>query len=251
MDGDSGIAPTTRASGWIGPWPRAPGSSASIAARSASDTNRSQTARTICFFSCITCHTRTGCSPGRRSIQYIYDSHYDGAAEVVAVLSDWDALKGRVDDERFNEVRAQLEYQAGQAIVWRDAVTRWFQRASGVADDRQRVNNYPGRIEAESATLNGYVVKNVTPWETASGDRCGGMSGRELHARRSDTAVPAGRTTSWCSILTSTPAARDFASGLAIASLGEWTAADRIPTRRLDGSSSSRRVLRDVVASSR
>jgi alpha-glucuronidase len=29
--------------------------------------------------------------------------------------------------------------------------------------------------------------------------------------------------------------------------LDEWTAADRIPTRRLDGSSSSRRVLRGVA----
>ena len=29
--------------------------------------------------------------------------------------------------------------------------------------------------------------------------------------------------------------------------ISEWTAADRIPTRRLDGSSSSRRTFRDVA----
>ena len=53
-------------------------------------------------------------------------------------------MKGRVDDERFADVLAQLDYQAGQAIVWRDAVTRWFHRASGIADARGRVDNYPG-----------------------------------------------------------------------------------------------------------
>ena len=31
--------------------------------------------------------------------------------------------------------------------------------------------NYPGRIEAESMTLTGYAAVDVTPWETASGDR--------------------------------------------------------------------------------
>jgi alpha-glucuronidase len=29
--------------------------------------------------------------------------------------------------------------------------------------------------------------------------------------------------------------------------IGEWTAADRIPTRRIDGSSSARHVLRDLA----
>ncbi len=32
--------------------------------------------------------------------------------------------KGLVDEQRYHEVLAQLEYQAGQAVVWRDAVHR-------------------------------------------------------------------------------------------------------------------------------
>src|SRR5262249_60431915 len=56
-----------------------------------------------------------------------------------------------------------------QAIVWRDAVTMWFLKASGIADASGRAGKYPGRMEAESARLSGYVVKPVTPWETASG----------------------------------------------------------------------------------
>ncbi len=39
-----------------------------------------------------------------------------------STVRDWKALAGRVDDERYHAVLAQLEYQAGQAIVWRDAV---------------------------------------------------------------------------------------------------------------------------------
>ena len=56
-----------------------------------------------------------------------------------------------MDEQRYREVLAQLEYQAGQAEVWRDAVSNWFLRASGIPDAKGRVGNYPGRMEAESA----------------------------------------------------------------------------------------------------
>ena len=46
-----------------------------------------------------------------------------------------------MDERRYQEVLAQLEYQAGQAEVWRDAVTNWFHRTSGIADAKGRVGN--------------------------------------------------------------------------------------------------------------
>ena len=104
-------------------------------------------------------------------IQSIYDSHYDGADAVAGYVRTWKGLKGKIDDERYQAVLDQLTYQAGQAIVWRDAVTMWFFKASGIADSRVRVGTYPGRIEAESARLEGYAVKDVTPWEAASGGK--------------------------------------------------------------------------------
>ena len=94
---------------------------------------------------------------GTTVIQYIYDSHYDGADAVAGYVRTWKRLKGKIDDERYQAVLDQLTYQAGQAIVWRDAVTMWFFKASGIADSRGRVGTYPGRIEAESARLEGYV----------------------------------------------------------------------------------------------
>jgi alpha-glucuronidase len=183
---------------------------------------------------------------GKTVIQYIYDSHYAGASAVAQYQRQWDALKGRVDDERFADVAAQLEYQAGQAIVWRDGVSRWFHRASGIADAHGRVDNYPDRIEAESATLTGYQVKSVTPWETASGDRAVECAAVVCSAAFHYTG-PSGRRDLVVQYFDVNTGAARFRVRVGERVIGEWTAADRIPTRRLDGSSSSRRTFRDVA----
>jgi len=195
---------------------------------------------------------------GKSVIQYIYDSHYEGAAAVAGYLHDWSALQGRIDDQRFEDVRAQLDYQAGQAIVWRDAVTRWFHHASGIADARGRVDNYPDRIEAESARLKGYEVKAVTPWETASGK--GAVACPPSPSASAGQVPPSAMCTAEFTYSgpegnhdivvqyydVNTGAAR-FTLRVGDRVVGQWTAADRLPTRRLDGSSSSRRIFRDVA----
>src|ERR1017187_5415441 len=99
---------------------------------------------------------------GKTVIQYIYDSHYEGADAVAATVRQWTPLQGAIDEQRYREVLAQLEYQAGQAVVWRDAVTNWFFRASKISDDKGRVDRYPGRVEAEFMTLVGYTVRNIS-----------------------------------------------------------------------------------------
>jgi alpha-glucuronidase len=202
---------------------------------------------------------------GKTVIQYIYDSHYEGAAAVAGYLREWSALKGRVDDQRFEEVRAQLDYQSGQAIVWRDAVARWFHRASGIADARGRVDHYPDRLEAESAKLSGYVVKAVTPWETASGKgavECppplltalpasAGQAPRSANVA-SCTATftyngPDGNTDIIVQYFDVNTGSARFRLRLGDRPIGEWTAVDRLPTRRLDGTSSSRRVFSGIA----
>ncbi len=117
--------------------------------------------------------TRTILHSGKTVIQSIYDSHYEGAeAAGRTTPASGEALKGLVDEQRYHgEVLAQLEYQAGQAEVWRDAVTNWFLRASGIPDEKGRVGHYPGRVEAESMRLQGYTVRDVTPAEDASGGK--------------------------------------------------------------------------------
>lgn len=108
---------------------------------------------------------------GKTVIQTIYDAHYDGAARADEFPRTWKTLHGRVDDERYFAVLAQLQYQAGHAIVWRDAINDWFHKLSGISDDKGRVGRHPGRVEAESMTLKGYTPVDVTPWETASGGK--------------------------------------------------------------------------------
>jgi alpha-glucuronidase len=106
---------------------------------------------------------------GKTVIQHIYDSHYDGAAEVAEYVWQWRSLEGRIDEQRYGDVLRHLEYQAGHAEVWRDAVCNWFHRTSGIPDAKGRVGHHPDRIEAEAMQLDGYQVVDVKPWEAASG----------------------------------------------------------------------------------
>lgn len=108
---------------------------------------------------------------GKSVIQTIYDSHYDGAARTNDFVATWRPLRGHVDDERYGDVLAQLDYQSGHAIVWRDAINNWFHRISGIPDAKGRVGHHPDRVEAEAMELKGYEPVDVTPWEGASGGK--------------------------------------------------------------------------------
>jgi alpha-glucuronidase len=182
---------------------------------------------------------------GKTVVQHIYDSHYTGAAAVARYVEDWNKLGARVDADRFAAVGEQLTYQAGQAIVWRDAVTRWFHRASGIADTAGRVDRYPGRIEAEAAALIGYKPARVVPWETASGDGAVECASATCSAGFNYTGSTGPRDITVQYFDVNTGAAR-FRVRIGDRVVGEWTASDRLPTRRLDGSSSSRRTFRNL-----
>jgi alpha-glucuronidase len=108
---------------------------------------------------------------GKTVVQYVYDAHYEGAATAQTYPTRWQTLHGLIDDDRYNETLKLLTYQAGHAIVWRDAVTRWFQKQSSIPDKQRRVGNYPNRIEAENMTAAGYTPVDVKPWETASNSK--------------------------------------------------------------------------------
>ena len=108
---------------------------------------------------------------GKTVIQTIYDSHYEGAEKVGNFVREWKSLEGHVDDERYEAVLAQLKYQAGHAIVWRDAVDDWFHQMSGIDDQNKRVGHHPNRVEAEAMELQGYQTFEPASWEGASGGK--------------------------------------------------------------------------------
>lgn len=128
---------------------------------------------------------------GKTVIQHVYDTHYEGAEQAQKLMDQWKSLKGKIDEPRYNQVLARLEYQAGHAIVWRDAVCQWFLKMSGISDQLGRAGHYPNRVEAESMNLNGYEVFDVKPWKQPPA------------ARRSNAPVPIGMARSVSPIMAS------------------------------------------------
>ena len=111
---------------------------------------------------------------------------------------------------------------------------------------RNRVGNYPGRFEAESATLTGYAPLAVTPPESASGEKA-----VECRAASCTASFKYDGQPGWYDL---TVRYFDVNSGVArfLVRVGdqlvaEWTATDRVPTRRVDSSSSARRVIEGVA----
>jgi len=179
---------------------------------------------------------------GKTVIQSIYDSHYDGAEAVEGYVRTWKALKGRVDDQRYAAVLGQLEYQAGQAEVWRDAVSNWFFRESGIADARGRVGHHPNRYEAEAMRLDGYTATDVLPWEAASGGKAVECAAASCSATLRYTGA-AGTYNLRVEYFDTNDGVSRYRVKLGGRAVDEWSADLKIPTRKMDGSSSTRRTI--------
>jgi alpha-glucuronidase len=58
--------------------------------------------------------------------------HYRrGAEQAAQMAATWEALRGKVDEERHAAVLAKLRAQAADAAAWRDKCLRYFQQFSG------------------------------------------------------------------------------------------------------------------------
>ncbi len=183
---------------------------------------------------------------GKTIIQTIYDLHYQGAAEVEGWVRQWQRLAGAVDQQRYEAVLAQLRYQAGHAIEWRDAVSTWFLQTSGIADQKGRAGNFPGRIEAESLQLQGYAIVYVTPWEAASGAKAIECTSGTCSATQRFAMAP-GWYTIRVRYFDQNDGVSRFRLSVAGQTVDEWRADDHFPSRRIDSSSSTLRVIRGVA----
>ena len=53
--------------------------------------------------------------------------HYEkGVEAVVSMEKAWDSLKGKIDQERFDHVKARLRMQLENAQEWRDVCLEYF-----------------------------------------------------------------------------------------------------------------------------
>ncbi len=63
---------------------------------------------------------------GRTVWDELRHRYTSGAEYVKAMQAQWESLRGRVDDERFDAVRAKLAKQAKDSAAWRDTCLRYF-----------------------------------------------------------------------------------------------------------------------------
>ena len=185
---------------------------------------------------------------GKTIIQHIYDTHYEGAEEADQFVRQWETLKGRVDMQRYQEVLNRLEYQAGHAQVWRDAVCNWFLRMSGIPDVRNRAGSFPGRVEAEAMKLEGYRIEDVRPWEAASGSKaieC--LSSRWQCSASFRYEGKPGRYDVGIQYFDQNNGASRFKVFIAGKLVAEWVADDLLPTSKMDSHSSTRRRIRSLA----
>lgn len=183
---------------------------------------------------------------GKTVIQHVYDSHYDGAEEVARFARRWKTLEGKIDHERYDDVLRRLEYQAGHAMVWRDAICGYFLRLSGIADRKSRAGNFPNRLEAEDLTLNGYTPVDVTPPENASGGKaieCQKQKGCSASLRFSGTGGNYEVDVQYFDQDNGASRFRVLENGRKI---DEWVADDHLPAKKIGGDSSTRRRIHNV-----
>ena len=183
---------------------------------------------------------------GKTVIQYIYDSHYQGADEAAELGREWATLKGRIDPRLFDDEAARLQYQAGHAIVWRDAIVQYFLKLSGIPDAKGRAGNYANRLEAEDARLTGYEVFDVRPWEDASGGKAVKCAQASCSAEWTYEGKP-GPYDIAVQYFDLQPGSARFTLDVNGKQRGEWTADAELPSRRPDGDNSTRTTIAHVA----
>jgi alpha-glucuronidase len=183
---------------------------------------------------------------GKTVIQTIYDLHYTGAEQAAGLVRQWQSLDGLIGEPSNQQTLKLLEYQAGAAIVWRDAITRWFEKMSGIPDDLGRVGHYPNRITASEMQLDGYTPVEVTPWETASGGKAYVCKDRSVCTATAHFKQSAGRYTIAVQYFDYRTGASTFRLILNRHTIGAWTADSTLPGEAPDGATSTRYTLRGV-----
>jgi len=183
---------------------------------------------------------------GKTVIQHIYDSHYDGAARAAQFVNEWASFKDRVDPALYDDVLARLQYQAGHAIVWRDAIVQYFLKLSGIPDDQGRAGHYPGRLEAEDARLTGYQVIGVTPWEDASGGKAVSCSGKSCTAEWTWSG-PAARYSIAVQYFDLQGGAAKFSLLINNHPAATWLADANLPSTRPNGDNSTRYTIPNIA----
>jgi alpha-glucuronidase len=63
---------------------------------------------------------------GNTAIQQIYDDHFAGVDQVLAMAQIWKSLEGRIDGQRFSAISRQFDRQILQSQIWRDVMVSYY-----------------------------------------------------------------------------------------------------------------------------
>jgi alpha-glucuronidase len=182
---------------------------------------------------------------GKTVIQYIYDSHYEGAEQAAELGREWATLEGKIDQKLYQDMHGRLVYQAGHAVVWRDAIVQYFLKLSGIPDEMGRAGHYPGRLEAEDAKLTGYKIIDVTPWEDASGGKAVACAEKSCTAEWTWHG-PAGRFNIAVQYFDLQGGVAKFTLDINGHPAATWTADATLPSRRPNGDNSTRYTVHNL-----
>lgn len=82
---------------------------------------------------------------GETVIQHFYDAHYEGAERAAGFVTQWKTLEGHIDQARYRDILARFQFQAGEAVKWRDVICNWIYSLSGIPDQKGRVGGHPSQ----------------------------------------------------------------------------------------------------------
>lgn len=87
---------------------------------------------------------------GRNLWQELVHKYYSGVEEVRRMQKTWSSIEGKIDQERFEHVKALLKIQEKDAVRWRDSCVLYFQTFS-----EQEI---PAQYEKPKHTLEYYIA---------------------------------------------------------------------------------------------
>lgn len=133
---------------------------------------------------------------GRTVIQYIYDTHFSGHDDVLAMRANWRSLRRRIDALRYADTLDRFDRQVDDSRVWRDTLVAYFFETCRLLDARREwlqvrldrvpvlLSGVPTRVQITAGNATGrdatLTARLATPEDWTSGSDRVTLASREF-----------------------------------------------------------------------